>query len=96
MSLLNKTKGNAIFLYTFICLKNYVWTFHFFLKIIILKAQAKSENWWKKKKKGRERERKESDKTKERKRLNKKRDNKKIKKIKTTYLLVTEKERKKK
>ena len=54
MSLLKKTKGNAIFLYTFICLKNYVWTFHFFFKIIILKAQAKSENWWKKK---RERER---------------------------------------
>ena len=31
MSLLNKTKDNTIFLYTFIYLKNYVWTFHFFL-----------------------------------------------------------------
>ena len=48
ISLLNKTKGNTIFLYTFIYLKNYVWTFHFFFLIIILKEQARSENWWKK------------------------------------------------
>ena len=54
MSLLNKTKDNTIFLDTFICLKNCVWTFHFFFfkkKSIILKAQARLENQWKKEKK---------------------------------------------
>ena len=54
MSLLNKTKDNTIFLDTFICLKNCVWTFHFFFffkKTIILKAQARLENQWKKEKK---------------------------------------------
>ena len=39
MSLLNKTKDNTIFLDTFICLKNCVWTFHFFLKAYALQKK---------------------------------------------------------
>ena len=50
MFLLNKTKGNTIF-YTHLFIKKFMYGHFTFFLIIISKAQARSKNWWEKKKK---------------------------------------------